>query len=147
MRRGWWQRQIENWVKAKLHFGQSWPADNSTHSRYHRRPRHPNHWMKTFGSFLIECVCISQQLAGMGIFLEQLHLSFTSSQPLPPTGFPSGFYALAPCFPQVFAFKVFFSLNFTAVFAHYSEFCIFLYLFARNALSSGSNKQALPCLA
>lgn len=104
-------------------FGQT-----TQHPRYHRRPRRPTHWMRTFGSFLIECVCISQQLAGMRKKL----LSSCVSPSLRlnlflPVDFHPGFMHLHLL--KFLHFRCFF-LNFIAVFAHYSEFCIFPYLIA-----------------
>ena len=116
--------------KGRTVIGQFQP-DNSTHPRYHRRPhqRHPNDPMRTFGSFLIECVCISQQLTGM-----RKSLSSCVSQSLclnPSLDFPS-------CFLHLHLLRIFLKFlhsmyfsEFTAVFAHYSKICILPYLIAR----------------
>lgn len=105
--------------------------ENSTHPRYPRR---------TFGSFLIECVCILSQS------FEQLHLPFCLN---PLSLFcPSAF---APYFPQVFCILCIF-LDFTTVSAHYSDFCILSQVIDPMCLLpvkvhchvGQTNKQALP---
>ena len=148
-----WRRRIESWVKAELHL-----------VSFSQTTQHTlviiavlisviqMIWWERSGPSWLSVSAYHSNLRAWEKVWAAASPNHYHSQPLPRFPIVFSASAFAPYFPQIFAFYVFFWIY--SCFCtlqqdlHFSvSYCPNLLFVGQNALSCGSSKQALPCLA